>query len=386
MFLNFLLFILLWVLLLWLAYRFLSGLISPFFLAVLGALLLFVALGTGLSLFFVETPVSRAILEILFFPFTPIGLIFLLLLTSVRPGSSGMLVPMALLLLYLFSNPILAERMAGSLELEAVRQQNLETTSPINVTTGTPADAIIVVGKPTRPPLPPRPRSTPEVTEAGDLLLYTAELYQRGEVRPDGLIVVNGGPRVGLQARLECPPGCAPVAGQAQSGANPEAVDMENFLIAYGVPEAIIEQDTEQTTLRRTAERLLRLLVTRGVGTRILLVTTALEMPRAAGTFRSVQYQNATFTVYPAPVDYYVSQPNTSEVRRRYTPQDLLPNVEAFLLASKAWNEYLLQLLSFLLGWVTPPCANGCVPRGPVPVPPVGLLGVENNPNGWTPI
>ncbi|MBD2100563.1 YdcF family protein [Leptolyngbya sp. FACHB-261] len=359
MFLNFLLFILLWILLLWLAYRFLSGIISPFFLTVLGALLLVAAAATGLSLFFVETPAARAIWEILAFPFTPIGLIFLLLLSSLRQGKLGSLLPIALVLLYLFSNPILAERMAGSLEQEAARQLLQEPTSPLNG--GAAADAIVVVGNPTRPPLPPRPMRIPEVTESGDLLIYASQLYQGGQVRGDGAVVVSSGPRVGLQGRLGCPPGCAQITGQVAPGVDPEATDMATFLSTFGVPADRIVQDAESSTLRRTAERIRGLLTDRGLGSRILLVTTALQMPRAAGTFRNVGFQ-----VYPAPVDFFVSQPNTTEVQRRFSPRDFLPDADALALSTRAWNEYLLQLLSFLLGWLSPPCPNGCVP-GPAP-------------------
>ena len=82
----------------------------------------------------------------------------------------------------------------------------------------------------------------------------------------------------------------------------------------------------------------------------IILVTSALHMPRSVGVFEHQGLQ-----VIPAPTDYYVTQAqgdqtqSTSLINKFY---DLLPSVENLSLTSRVMKEYIGLFVYRLRGWL----------------------------------
>lgn len=137
------------------------------------------------------------------------------------------------------------------------------------------ADAIVLLGGATRPARFPSDR--PELDDSGDRIFEAARLYHAGKA-----------PRLHI------------AGGRLDLGANfgPETPDIEAFLVELGVPaEALVRDNVSRNTYENAlvAKRMLEPL---GVK-RILLVTSALHMPRAAGLFR-----HQGFEVIPAPADF----------------------------------------------------------------------------------
>jgi len=167
--------------------------------------------------------------------------------------------------------------------------------------------AIVVLGGGTHPPVPPR--GFVELNEAGDRLVEAARRFRQGHA---GLVVATGGR----------------VWGEGVS----EAEDMAAVLDILGVPgEALLLETTSRNTLQN-ASRTWELLEPRGVR-RILLVTSALHMPRARMAFAG-----AGFDVLPAPTDHWATQG-----RGQGGPWmlGLLPDAENLAQSTRAIREYL---------------------------------------------
>ena len=132
------------------------------------------------------------------------------------------------------------------------------------VQTFTPqADAILLLGGGIEPRSPPR-RPDFDLTAAGDRVVYAAQLYRSGKAPT---ILVTGG-------RLPW-----------TAGAASEADAMQQMLLRLGVPDAAIaREDRARTTrenMRYSAPKLAQL-----QARRVLLVTSAMHMPRAMANAR----------------------------------------------------------------------------------------------------
>lgn len=224
------------------------------------------------------------------------------------PRRPRALCALALALLWGGGCRLASERLAGALE---ARTAPLPASVP-------PADAIVVLGGGVLPAL--APRRAPEVTDAGDRVLEAARLWREGRA-----------PRV-----VAC--------GGNLDGTPPEAADLATLLRFLGVaPEAILEEPRSRTT-RENAVEAKRLLEPLGVR-RILLVTSALHMPRAAALFRG-----QGFEVVPAPTDWLVvgEDPRSPLGRALW----LLPTAEGLGLTTRALREWLGLAVAGLLGWL----------------------------------
>jgi uncharacterized SAM-binding protein YcdF (DUF218 family) len=168
------------------------------------------------------------------------------------------------------------------------------------------ADAIVVLGGMVSAPA--APRVDLQVSESFDRLLHAAALFESGKAP---VVIASGG-------------------GIAWLGAvEPEAVGMKALLLRLGVPDEAIVMETQS---RNTAENALytgEILRERGIG-RVLLVTSALHMPRAMKLFRA-----RGIDAVPAPTD----------MRSIYDPArtvlDYLPDVGAMYQTTLAVKEYL---------------------------------------------
>jgi len=203
------------------------------------------------------------------------------------------------------------------------RDQPSEVGGPAPVVKGPPiADCILVLSGGTLPKLPPRP--TVEVAEAGDRVLYGAYLYRQGRVPR---IICTGNVGTG---------GIAP---------RPAADDMAELLVMLGVPKDAIITETKAENTHQHAVNLYPLLRDRGFK-RILLVTSALHMPRSMGVFKR-SCPGVEFI--PAPTDFRVVDLDLPWYREMV---NLIPTPSSYLQFSETMHEYLGMAYYRLRGWM----------------------------------
>ncbi|MGF1479667.1 MAG: YdcF family protein [Cyanophyceae cyanobacterium] len=185
------------------------------------------------------------------------------------------------------------------------------------------AEAIIVLGGGIKPDTEPRPMV--DVSEQGDRVLYAAQLY-REQKAP--LVVVSGG-------RI-------PWLG----GGDPESEDMAALLKLMGVPaEAIIEEPDSLNTYEN-AVNVRNILEERDIN-RVLLVTSALHMPRSLLIFKRQQIE-----AIPAPTDFLVTAATNNDSSTQEAILNFLPDAERLANTTKALKEYIGIVVYRLRGWI----------------------------------
>lgn len=243
------------------------------------------------------------------FPFSLAGLaLFAVCVWPGVPRRPRALCALALVLLWGGGSRFVSEWLAGSLE---------RRTAPLAASEA-PADAIVVLGGGVMPALPPR--TSPELSDAGDRVVEAARLWRDGRAP---LIVACGG---------------------SLDGTASEAIGMVTLLRFFGVaPESILEDSRSRTTRENALEarRLLDPLVAR----RILLVTSALHMQRAAALFRA-----QGFEVVPAPTDWLVVEPAPCSTVGALLSH--LPKAENLAITTRALREWLGLAVADALGWL----------------------------------
>ncbi len=251
----------------------------------------------------------------------PTGLACSLLMLALwlrKPKSARRLVLGALLAIALGGNRLVSMTLVRALEW---RHPSLSERALPS------ADAIVVLGGGTRQRLDPRPWH--EVGEAGDRVIYAARLYRAGAAP---VVVVSGG-----QGTLDNP------------GTVPEANAMQDMLVDLGVPEsAIYVEGLSRNTYENGVESA-RLLQANG-WRRVLLVTSALHMPRAYAVFARHDLE-----ITPAPTDYLLTYSDWDF----YTQPDVmimlmnvLPKAEYMEITEKAMKELIGIAVYRLQGWL----------------------------------
>jgi uncharacterized SAM-binding protein YcdF (DUF218 family) len=160
----------------------------------------------------------------------------------------------------------------------------------------------------------------PELAEAGDRARKTAALFQAGKAP---IILCSGG-------NIDFLTG----SGEA------EAISASRILQSFGIPAAAILTEGASRNTHENAEFTWRILSARGVH-RILLVTSAMHMPRAAALFR-----HAGFTVIPVPSNHLGGWGNPSLLF------SLLPDPQSVANSKAALREYLGLAVYSLRGWL----------------------------------
>lgn len=220
----------------------------------------------------------------------------------------------ALLCLWLGGNRWVALALARSLE------QRYLPPDPVPQ-----AEAIVLLGGGTETWDAPRPM--PEISSAGDRILYAASLYRQGSAP---YILVSGG--LLDWNRLPTTP----------------AEDMTALLIFMGIPAEAIWQQSASRNTYEDAVYCARILREKGIQ-RILLVTSAAHMPRSVHLFAA-----QGFEVLPAPVDYTLSD---SEWRNEWRAGlrswliGLIPSAEYLATTTRMLKEYLGMFIYDLRGW-----------------------------------
>ena len=248
----------------------------------------------------------------------PLGLaIFLLaaaLLLRKRPRLRSTAEILALLLLLVFSSRWVSFGLARSLEW-----QYLPTEVPS-------ADVIVLLGGATESADPPR--TQPQLNGAGDRLMQAARLY-RAHKAP--AILVSGGTISWLSGTSSTP-----------------AQDMQVLLAEMGIPvQAIWLEDQSQNTYEN-ALYCARILREKNIS-RIILVTSAVHMPRSVALFKKQGIE-----VIPAPANFAVTDVEWQDL---YSSPgsfllNLLPSASSLSTTSSVLKEYLGILIYGLRGWL----------------------------------
>jgi uncharacterized SAM-binding protein YcdF (DUF218 family) len=184
------------------------------------------------------------------------------------------------------------------------------------------ADAIVVLSGGIESRIPPRP--TIEVGDAGDRVLYAAYLHRQDKA---ARIICTGGVATG---------GIAP---------RPGAADMADFLQTLGVPKDAIITETKAANTHEHARNLRPIFQQKGFK-RILLVTSALHMPRSMGVF---QKNCPGIRFIPAPTDYHIVDISIPWYRQVAA---LIPTPRHLLEFSEASHEYLGIAYYRVRGWL----------------------------------
>lgn len=250
----------------------------------------------------------------------PLGLAGILLLTALlfshSRKTSSILVLIALLILWLSGTSGFSNLLARSLELKYLPPKEIPS-----------AEVMVVLGGGTESAV--APRSSVEVNGAGDRVLYAAQLYRQGKAPH---ILLSGGEIEWLG-----------------SGSASPAEDMAVILTDIGIPQDALWLEKESKNTYENAVFAKEFLSEKGIE-RILLITSAMHMPRAVALF-----EKQGFEVIPLPVDYSVTE---NETALRDTDNflakliDILPNASNLSLTTNAMKEYLGYFIYQLRGWL----------------------------------
>lgn len=289
--------------------------------------LLFGALSM-LGFFAPDTPVGGAIFSVSSFAFTPLGLGILLLVGSMTLITNGgiknpapTLIFVAVLILIISSTPFVAFWLAQQAEKDAY--QAIKLSACCRET----APAIVILGwGTTQPQLPDR--NAIQVTDISNRIPYSATLY-RNQLAP--FIIVSAGPRPELEGHFI------------------EGDDIKKILVnSLNVPPDNIIVENQSLDIHTSAEEVKKLLKYRRLPLKVILVTSALEIRRAASTFNGVGIK-----VLPKATDFYSFQTD-DKIKRRIRGYDFFPSAEALLITTKVIEEYLAYFYYLLRGWLAP--------------------------------
>ena len=185
------------------------------------------------------------------------------------------------------------------------------------------SDCIVVLGGGTLSRIPPR--STVEVNEAGNRVLYAAHLYRQGKAPK--IICTGAGPKGSVNERSE-------------------AADMAELLIMLGVPEEASITETKASNTHEHSINLCQFLTAQHFK-HVLLVTSAMHMPRSVGVFRRFC---PGIEFIAAPTDFRSAERG---VTGWYNELNLLiPTPRNLLDCSDALHEYVGIVYYRLRGWL----------------------------------
>lgn len=250
----------------------------------------------------------------------PLGLSCLLMLVALvtlwkRPRWAAGAIALALILLLLGSNSWVAYGLMRSLETQHIPSTELSE-----------APAIVVLGGGIKPAIAPRPWV--DVSEAGDRVLYGAQLYKQGKAP---VVIVSGG-------RIDW-----------KGGGPPESQDMAEILEAMGVPPSAILQEPDSLNTYENAVNVKKLLEEKGIEKRVLLITSATHMPRSVLIFKRQGIETI-----PAPTDFMVSQQDVDELTDSWQSitLNILPDAYRLQQTTQSLKEYIGTIVYRLKGWL----------------------------------
>jgi uncharacterized SAM-binding protein YcdF (DUF218 family) len=251
--------------------------------------------------------------------FYPMGAACLLLIIAlglwwINSQLTPAFISAALMILFLSGNTWVSNWLAQSLEWQNIPKGKLPT-----------ADAIVILGGGTKSQAYPRPDV--DLTNAGDRVWYGGNLYHAKKAPK---IIVSGG-------RL-------PWKGSG----NPESEDLTKILVRMGVPMADIIPEGDSLNTRENAINVQKILKAQNFKT-ILLVTSAMHMPRALAIFKHLGIK-----AIAAPTDYYISQLELDQPNRQNESVILsfMPDEEHFSVTTAAIREYIGMWVYKVKDWI----------------------------------
>lgn len=212
-------------------------------------------------------------------------------------------------ILLVFASTPVAAALAHSLE-DQYRDAGLDVS---------PAQAIVVLGGTIH--MPSGVHHTSALIDPSDRLLVAFRLYRSGKAP---LIFCSGGNN--------------PITSAASLA--PESTWMARLLEEWNIPPAAVQVESGSINTHENAIGTYQALAPRGIR-RILLVTSAMHMPRAAGAFR-----NAGFEVIGVPADFRTGW-DEPHVWTRW-----LPSANNLVTADAALHEWLGNGIYRLRGWI----------------------------------
>jgi len=215
----------------------------------------------------------------------------------------------SLALLLVFTSSFVAGALVHSLE-DQYRDPGMDVPA---------AQAIVVLGGTIH--MPSAQHHLTGLTESSDRLLVAFRLYRAGKAP---LVFCSGGNN--------------PIGNQA--GKTPESTWMAGLLAEWDIPPAAIQIESGSINTRENATRSYQALAPRGIR-RILLVTSAMHMPRAAGAFRK-----AGFEVTAVPADFRSGWGESTTLEKLQPSANNLVNCDAAL------HEWLGIVIYRLRGWM----------------------------------
>jgi uncharacterized SAM-binding protein YcdF (DUF218 family) len=188
---------------------------------------------------------------------------------------------------------------------------------PVAVEETPTADVIVVLGGAVAGAAPPR--ITVDLSDAADRVLHAARLYRAGKAP---VVLISGGAIPWLGSDI------------------PEAGSIQTLLEEWGVPGASIIAEAASRNTYENAVLSKDVLAEHGLQ-RVLLVTSALHMPRALATFKS-----AGIDAVPAATDFTVTY------KDQRTVIDFLPDAGALSRTTNAIKEYVGYAYYWWKGWI----------------------------------
>jgi uncharacterized SAM-binding protein YcdF (DUF218 family) len=251
--------------------------------------------------------------------FYPLGFACILLTLAVlfhgKKRISITLILVSIAILWFFSTAWTAGQLARSLEWQDL--------PPIEIPQ---AEVAVVLGGGTD--AKDYPRSGVEVNGAGDRILYAAQLFKDGKVNH---LLLSGGEITWLNSTSSTPAG-----------------EMAAILEELGIPRDKLWLEEQSQNTHENALFSKKILDEKGIG-RILLVTSAMHMPRAVGLFAKLGVE-----VIPIPVDYSVTQADLTTGRQDWLGKMLgfIPSSGNLSTSTNAIKEYIGLLIYRLRGWL----------------------------------
>lgn len=228
-----------------------------------------------------------------------------MLLWRNRRRAGGLLLALALAWLWMWSTPAFSDWVRAGLE---------QRYPPVPVEELPSADVIVVLGGAMDAAKPPQ-RLYPDLGSAADRVWHAARLFRAGKAP---LILASGGK--------------LPWSEASQA----EAAVMAELLQDFGVPSSAILLEPNSRTTRENRDYCLPILQASGAR-RILLVTSALHMPRALALFEATPLE-----VLPAPGDFEVYRGAGHLLR-------WIPDAQALADGTRAFKEHLAGWINTLV-------------------------------------
>ncbi|HEY3344246.1 MAG TPA: YdcF family protein [Anaerolineaceae bacterium] len=252
----------------------------------------------------------------------PLGLVSLLLVAALavgrRPRVRNAALIISLALIWIGGNRWVADALIRSLEWRYLPPAALPH-----------AEAIVVLGGGTDPMV--YPRSTTEINSAGDRIIYAARLYKQGAAPH---LLLSGGYITWTEDRPSTP-----------------AQEMADLLHLMDVPDTALWLQNHSQNTYEDALYSSQMLKEKGI-TRVILITSAMHMPRAVELFRA-----DGIDVIPAPTDYSVTAADFRSLTWDSLPGfliNLVPDVSSLRGTSTVLKEYIGLSVSGLQGSFSP--------------------------------